>query len=230
MLYSGHNANFTDDCNLSNKSKDLRSTSTDSQVHTKPEISMDKLTDLFENKCKISSSTSGKCFQLSFRDPGKSKLAIPVVPREKYPGITLQDGNVHFVLRASPLTPVLQRNQTIAAEGKSFKTACPINHPQTKTQSIKVISIPFAENRATLKSDAIVEEPSWDSHIALKPTRRRLHPDLSNEMAARKTPPPDTDDYIGLMNTTNVETFISGQETKDQPKRIRLGKVNLHGH
>ena len=73
-----------------------------------PESSMDELADLFGINCKISESVCFTYANLSFKDPRDHELTSSVIPREQFPGIALQDGGVKFVLRESPLTPVLQ--------------------------------------------------------------------------------------------------------------------------
>ena len=83
----------------------------------KAPISMDELADLFGSKFIPFKTVNVGFLNLSFRDPGQHSLTSPVIPREKYPGVALQDGGVKFVLRESPLTKVLQRRKL---EGKNL--------------------------------------------------------------------------------------------------------------
>ena len=175
------------------------------KVYTNQETSVDELADLFEGKCKISQSVSSNYSNLSFRDPGQHTLTSPVIPKEQYPGISLQDGGVKFVLRASPLTSIIKPN---LLQSKNIR-----NEPK----SAQILT----KSEVSLESDVTANESLW--RVALKPTRRRLHPSLSNEMAARRNPPSEVEDYRGLVST-KIEV-VNAREMDEPPRRVRLGKV-----
>ena len=238
---------------------------TQQQIQKQPKLSMDELADLVEKKCypiTITESLSKRYSRLSFKDPCQYELTSSVVPREQYPGLLLQDGGVKFVLRASPLTPVLfqrmmeGRNMNILPKNLlpgpqvggsgAATTSTGINkfkQPDHKiSQSgITMAPSPFSSppvckipsfnsaikkvNKSTI--NAVVKKPA--TRATLKPTRRRLHPTLSNELAARKNPrleanpASDRDEYRGILGT-KVEVNPAG-EREEQPRKARLGKV-----
>ena len=233
--------------------------STQQQIQKQPMLSMDELADLVERKCypiTIMESLSKRYSQLSFKDPRQYELTSSVIPRERYPGLILQDGGVRFVLRASPLTPVLfqrimeGRNMNILPknllsgpqiggatssattgihkseqsnpQSEMAKAASPFSSPPVcKMQSFNSVV------RNTI--DGVVKKPV--ARAPLKPTRRRLHPTLSNELAVRKNPrleacpASDREEYREILGTKIEMNPIGGRE--EQPRKARLGKVRL---
>ena len=237
--------------------------STQQQKFKQPELSLDQLADLVERKCypiTITESLSKRYSRLSFKDPHQYELTSSVIPREQYPGLILQDGGVKFVLRASPLTPVLLQRRM---EGKdlnilpsNLQTCKPSDHtfPQVGAavnstsihKSIRKQSDPKMPGggsgmamtpsssmrlfNSVIKNtiDAVMKKKPA-TRAPLKQTRRRLHPNLSNELAARKNPrlesnpASDSEEYRGIVGT-KVEVTPVG-ETEEQPRKRKLGKV-----
>ena len=232
--------------------------STQQHIQKHPKLSMDELADLVKKKCypiTITESLSKRYARLSFKDPRQYELTSSVIPREQYPGLLLQDGGVKFVLRMSPLTPVLLQRmmegrdmnilpknllpdpqQAAAAAtstgiNKSKQPDHKIPRSETATapgpvSSPPVCQIPVFEFNSMVKTtmDAVVTK-----RAPLKPTRRRLHPTLSNELAARKNPrveanpASEREEYGGILGT-RVEANPVG-EGEEQPRKTRLGKV-----
>ena len=234
---------------------------TQQQIQKQPKLSMDELADLVEKKCypiTITESLSKRYSRLSFKDPHQYELTSSVIPRERYPGLLLQDGGVKFVLRASPLTPVLiqrmieGRNMNILPKnllsgpqvGGSVVAATPTVIDKSKQSDHNISQSAIAMAPSPFSSPPVCKIPSFNSVIKrsidavvkkpgprapLKPTRRRLHPTLSNELAARKNPrleanpASDRDEYMGILGS-KVEVNPAG-EREEQPRKARLGKV-----
>ena len=218
------------------------------QIQKQPYLSMDELAALVKKKCypiTITESLSERYARLSFKDPRQYELTSSVIPRDQYPGLLLQDGGVKFVLRASPLTPVLFQRmmegrdmnilpknllsgpQGAAAgvdESSQSGTAMAPNCSPSSSSS----SPPMSSFNAVIKDamDAVVKKRS---RAHLKPTRRRLHPTLSNELVARKNPRVkalDREEYGGIVGS-GVEVNPSGDHGEEKPRKARLGKVQL---
>ena len=242
---------------LSNKTEQLKYTLSIAQPWSAPlkqncklEISMDQLAALFENKCypaKLASTviTLSKSYsRLSFKDPHRSDLKPSMAPKEQLPGLALQDGGVKFILRASPLTPVLQHRK---AEGKDLNIL-PKNFQRNPHSDLKLSGggvkftlrpSPLTPVVAKLRRqffttvvqnaiEVVMKRPS--SKAILRPTRRRVHSNPSNELAARKNPRyeydsvSESEDYRGLIGA-NVEV-LTVNETEERPRKVRLGKVD----
>lgn len=231
--------------------------STQQQIIKQPKLSMDELADLVKRKCypiTITESLSKRYSRLSFKDPHQYELTSSVIPRERYPGLILQDGGVRFVLRASPLTPVLfqrkmeGRNTNILPKhllpGSQVGAATTIHKsklpdPKAPQGGMAMAPSPFSSPpvckmqsfNSVVKNttDAVINKPA--TRVSLKPTRRRLHPTLSNELAARKnprleaSPASDREEYREILGT-KVEVNPVG-EREDQSRKARLGKVWL---
>jgi hypothetical protein len=217
-----------------------------------PRLSMDELADLVERKCypiTITESLSKRYARLSFKDPRQYELTSSVIPREQYPGLLLQDGGVKFVLRVSPLTPVLLQRMMelrdmnilpknllsgpqigVAGFDESKQPDHNISQNGVATApSFPSSSPPMPSFSAVIKDakDAVVKKRA---HV--RPSRRRLHPTLSNELASRKNPrvganpASDREEYRGIMGS-RVEANPTGDQGEEQPRKARLGKVQL---
>ena len=226
------------------------------QIQKQPHLSMDELADLVEKKCypiTITESLSERYARLSFKDPRQYELTSSVIPRDQYPGLLLQDGGVKFVLRASPLTPVLfQRmmegrdmnilpKHLLSAAGPQVAAAGVDESKQPGhkiSQSVAPHCSPSSFSSSPMQSFNAVIKDAMDavvkkrSRAHLKSTRRRLHPTLSNELAARKNPQVkanpvlDREEYGGIVGS-RVEMNPSGSQGEEQPRKRRLGKVQL---
>ena len=238
------------------------------QIQKQPKLSMDELADLVEKKCypiTITESLSKRYARLCFKDPHQYELTSAVIPREQYPGLLLQDGEVKFVLRVSPLTPVLfqmmmegrsmnilPKNLLSGPRVDSCAAATSTSIDKSKQPAATDHKLSQSENTAAMapssfSSPPVCKIPSFTAVIKdtmdavvrkrppLKPTRRRLHPTLSNELAARKNPrleataASDREEYRGILGTT-VEVNPASGEGAEQPKRTRLGKVWCYSH
>ena len=224
----------TSSSELSGKQKEMRP--------GKPELSMDDLADLFDNKYTISKLITTKYSNLSFKDPRQYELTSFAIPREQYPGIALQDGGVKFVLRESPLTPVLQQRKM---EGKDLNVlpqnilSCskPVSviakghegAPSESTITVPCVIAPAAATDIRKAIDAVMKKLS--SRAILRPTRRRVHPNLSNILAARKNPLQTECDSASEIEAYRVMVdgeleMLSVSKTNEWSQRVRLGKVN----
>ena len=187
----------------------------------KPKISMDELADMFETKCKISESVNTRS-RLSFRDRGQHTLTSPVIPREQYPGVALQDGRVKFVLRESPLTSVLQHRKL---EGRNLNilSQSTLNALQSAQQTPDDAGVSCTVGTKSLTPTV---KPLFSADVdnaAIMPARRRLHSKLSNVWVARKKQQHacgELNEYQRIMGA-NVKVFA----TNSMEVRPFLGKV-----
>ncbi len=222
------------------------------QIQKQPRLSMDELADLVERKCypiTITESLSTRYARLSFNDPRQYELTSSVIPREQYPGLLLQDGGVKFVLRVSPLTPVLLqrmmegRNMNILPKnllsGPQIDVAG-VDKSKEPDHKISQSGVPMSPSgpsssppmpsfNAVIKDamDAVVKK-----RARVKPSRRRLHPTLSNGLVARKNPrvranPASDKEGYGEIMGSRVEANPNGDQGEEQPRKARLGKVQL---
>ena len=214
----------------------------------KQEISMDDLVDMFGSNCKISESVNRNYSNISFKDPHGYEHTSAVVPREKYPGVALQDGGVKFVLRESPLTQVLQQRKL---EGRSLNVLSqsmlnPLQLDQkisndgvNQRDEVKPLTScsisPVTTNKGNPLLTSDVKDPivapinKPGSRATLKPTKRRLRSKLSNVLAARinsqceQNTEYEIDEYRRIVGAN-----VSMSHTKQQSQRMRLGKVNFN--
>ena len=209
-------------------------------------ISMDELANLFGDKCNISNLVSYDYSRMSFRDPGQYRLTSPVIPKEQYPGIALQDGGVKFVLRESPLTQVLRRGKPHRKDPNTSSLSTPQQSGQAITANVECNSTngvkklheacsvtPLATEQKvqghSTSAAATIMKPPY--RVILKATKRRLNRNLSNPLAARKYPPCDNtstseiNEYRKIMGT-HVDVLTS-TVTEKQFRRVQLGKVYI---
>ena len=187
----------------------------------KPKISIDELADLFEITCKISESVNTKS-RLSFRDPGQHTLTSPVIPREQYPGVALQDGRVKFVLRESPLTSVLQHRKL---EGKNLNilSQSTLNALRSAQQTPDDAGVSCTVGTKSLTPTVKLLFSADVDNAAIMPAKRRLHSKLSNVWVARKKQQHvrgELDEYQRIMGA-NVKVYAMNS-TEERPF---LGKV-----
>ena len=213
----------------------------------KAELSMDELTDLFMSKFNTSESVSCDYLRLSFRDPRKHELTSPVIPKEQYPGLALQDGGVKFVLRESPLTQVLQQRKSesmdVAILPKKMlnvpqveEMICDSRDKSTEIEMLEslttssIIPMDAKQNPMDLCSTDIVKSTTSSlnklaSIAMMKQAGRRLPPNLSNIAAARISlgsgynSASETEKYWRFVGD-NVEEIVTDI-------RMRLRKVKL---
>ena len=213
----------------------------------KAELSMDELTDLFMSKFNTSESVSCDYLRLSFKDPRKHELTSPVIPKEQYPGLTLQDGGVKFVLRESPLTQVLQQRKSESVDVATLpqkmlkvpqveEMICDSRDKSTEIEMMESLTtssiIPMAakQNPMDLCSTDIVKSTTSSlnklaSIAMMKQAGRRLPPNLSNIATARISlgsgynSVSETEKYWRFMGA-NVEEIVTDV-------RMRLRKVKL---
>ena len=213
----------------------------------KAEFSMDELTDLFMSKFNTSESVSCDYLRLSFRDLRKYKLTSPVIPKEQYPGLALQDGGVKFVLRESPLTQVLQQKKSESMDVATLpqkmlkapqveEMICDSRDKSTEIEMMESLTtssiIPMAakQNPMDLHSTNTVESTTSSlnklaSIAMMKQAGRRLPPNLSNIVATRISPgsgynsASETEKYWKFVGA-NVEEIVTDV-------RMRLRKVKL---
>ena len=207
----------------------------------KPELPMDELADLFESKCKISDTITRRYSNLSFRDPCQYELTTSVAHKEQYSGLALRDGEVNFILRDSPLTEVVCKKleekdgliilpQSLLGSTKPDKIpedSVDVGSGMSSNTTTPSTITPIAATTIQKAIDAVMK--TSPPRGTLKETRRRVHPNLSNILAARKNPrsecdpASETEEYRKLMGCDIEVSTVSKAE--QQAHRVRLGKV-----